>query len=395
VTESWPAYSRFNRRSSLSPVSLTATVALPSGIRAPTSGSDTARWSNARKNDGGIGTRTALITSTSSRAGAATAPSKPVTVLPVRILVTGGAGFIGSHVVDAYIAAGHEVAVLDNFSTGSENNVNQAAAVHRVDLRDESQVENAVASFRPELVNHHAAQSEVPRSVADPTYDAQVNIIGGLNLLKASVDHHVRKVVFSSTGGALYGEPDVVPADEDHPVRPLSPYGTSKFAFEQYLGTFRRTFGLDFTVLRYANIYGPRQDFHAEEGRVIALFASRMLEGRPVTIDGTGEQSRDMLHIGDVAAANVAALEKGSGGTFHVSTGIATTVNDLYRKLALLTGYRLEPKYGPARKGDVYRIALDNERARLNLGWEPRVTLEEGLSLTVDYFREQVPGPQQ
>jgi UDP-glucose 4-epimerase len=313
--------------------------------------------------------------------------------LAVRILVTGGAGFIGSHVVDAYIAAGHEVAVLDNFSTGQVGNVNGAAAVHRVDLREQPLVEKAVSAFRPELVNHHAAQSEVPKSVADPTYDAQVNIIGGLNLLKACVDHRVRKVIFSSTGGALYGEPDVVPADEEHPLRPLSPYGTSKLAFEQYLGTFRRTYGLDYTVLRYANVYGARQDFHAEEGRVIAIFASRMLEDRPLTIDGTGEQSRDMVHVGDVATANLAALEKGSGGTFHISTAIAVTINDLYRKLALLTGYRHEPNYGPPRKGDVYRIALDNLRARTTLGWEPRVSLEEGLSLTVDYFREQVSRP--
>jgi UDP-glucose 4-epimerase len=311
----------------------------------------------------------------------------------VRILVTGGAGFIGSHVADAYIAAGHEVAVLDNFSTGNEENVNRSAAVHRVDLRDQPAVEKAISSFRPEIVNHHAAQSEVPRSVADPGYDAQVNIVGGLNLLRACADHGVGKVIFSSTGGALYGEPDVVPADEDHPVRPLSPYGTSKFSFEQYLGTFKRTFGLDYTVLRYANIYGARQDFHAEEGRVIAIFASRMLEAKPVTIDGTGDQARDMLHVGDVATANLAALEKGSGGTFHVSTGIPVTVNDLFRKLALLTDYKLEPNYGPPRKGDVYRIALDNTRAHEHLGWEPRVNLEEGLSLTVDYFREQVARP--
>jgi UDP-glucose 4-epimerase len=308
----------------------------------------------------------------------------------VRILVTGGAGFIGSHVVDAYVAAGHEVAVLDNFSTGNENNVNPAAALHRVDLRDQPEVHKALATFRPELVNHHAAQSEVPKSVADPAYDAQVNIVGGLNLLKACVDHGVRKVIFSSTGGALYGEPDIVPAAEDHPVRPLSPYGTSKFAFEQYLGTFRRTFGLDHTVLRYANIYGARQDFHAEEGRVVALFASRMLIDKPVTIDGSGEQSRDMLHVGDVATANLAALEKGSGGTYHVSTGIAVSVNDLFRKLAELTDYELEPNFGPARKGDVYRIALDNQRAKDGLDWEPQVSLEEGLTLTVDYFREQV-----
>jgi UDP-glucose 4-epimerase len=313
----------------------------------------------------------------------------------VRILVSGGAGFIGSHVVDAYIAAGHDVAVLDNFSTGRDGNVNPAAVVYRVDLRDQPEVNNVIAAFRPELVNHHAAQSEVPKSVADPADDAEINIVGGLNLLKACVDHGVRKVIFSSTGGALYGEPDVVPAGEDHPVRPLSPYGTSKFAFELYLGTFRRTFGLDYTVLRYANIYGARQDYAAEEGRVIAIFAGRMLAGRPLTIDGTGEQSRDMLHVGDVATANLAVLEKGSGGTFHISTGIAVTVNDLYRKLALLTDYRLKPNYGPSRKGDVYRIALDNERARRELGWEPRVNLEEGLSLTVDYFREQVPSPTQ
>jgi UDP-glucose 4-epimerase len=308
----------------------------------------------------------------------------------VRILVTGGAGFIGSHVVDAYVAAGHEVAVVDNFSTGIEANLNPSAEVHRLDLRDQPEIDKVVAAFHPEIVNHHAAQSEVPKSVADPTYDAQVNIIGGLNLLKACVDHNVKKMIFISSGGALYGEPDVVPADEDHPVRPLSPYGTSKFSFEQYLATFRRTFGLEHTVLRYANIYGPRQDFHAEEGRVISIFASRMLAGRPVTVDGDGEQSRDMLHVGDVATANLAALERGTGGTFHISSGIAVTINDLFRKLAILTGYTLFPHYGPARKGDVYRIALDNSRAIRELGWEPRVELEEGLSLTVDYFREQI-----
>jgi len=308
----------------------------------------------------------------------------------VKILVTGGAGFIGSHVVDAYLAAGHEVAVLDNLSTGRQENVNPAARLLRVDVRDKGQVAEAVATFRPQVVSHHAAQAEVPRSVADPGYDAEINIVGGLNVLKACVDHSVRKVIFSSTGGALYGEPDVVPAAEDHPIRPLSPYGTGKFAFEQYLGTFHRTFGLAYTVLRYANVYGPRQDFFAEEGRVVAIFASRMLEGRPVTIDGDGEQSRDMIHVGDVATANLAALEKGSGGTYHVSTGLPVTINDLFRKLALLTGYTLEPEFGPARKGDVYRIALDSSLARIDLGWEPRIPLEEGLSLTVDYFREQV-----
>ncbi len=308
----------------------------------------------------------------------------------MKILVTGGAGFIGSHVVDAYITAGHEVAVLDDLSTGREANVNPAAPLHRVDITDRAQVQNVVSSFKPDLVNHHAAQSEVPKSVADPGYDAKVNVVGGLNVLKACVDNSVGKVIFSSTGGALYGEPDVVPADEDHPLRPLSPYGTSKLAFEQYLGTFQRTFGLRYTILRYANIYGARQDFHAEEGRVVAIFASRMIEGKSVTIDGDGNQSRDMLHVGDVAIANIAALDKGDGGTFHISTGVPVTINDLFRKLALLTEYKMEPRFGPPRTGDVYRIALDNTRAKEQLGWAPRISLEDGLQLTVEYFREQI-----
>ncbi|TME52733.1 MAG: NAD-dependent epimerase/dehydratase family protein [Chloroflexi bacterium] len=308
----------------------------------------------------------------------------------MKILVTGGAGFIGSHVVDAYVTAGHEVAVIDNLTTGREENVNPDARLHRVDIRDLAQVQQVFASFQPEVVNHHAAQSEVPKSVADPGFDAHVNVVGGLNVLRASADSSVRKVIFSSTGGALYGEPDLVPADEDHPIRPLSPYGTSKFAFEQYLATFDRTFGLRFTTLRYANVYGARQDFAAEEGRVVAIFASRMIENKPVTIDGDGNQSRDMLHVGDIAMANVAALERGDGGTFHISTGIPVTVNDIFRKLAILTEYRLEPRFGPSRKGDVYRIALDNTRAKMQLGWEPRIQLEEGLRLTVDYFRDQI-----
>ncbi len=280
--------------------------------------------------------------------------------------------------------------MLDNLSTGREENVNPDARLHRADVRDLTQVQQAVSSFRPEIVDHHAAQSEVPKSVADPGYDAQVNVVGGLNVLRACVDSSVRKVIFSSTGGALYGEPDVVPNDEDHPIRPLSPYGTSKFAFEQYLATFERTFHLQYTTLRYANIYGARQDFAAEEGRVIAIFASRMIEGKPVTIDGDGNQSRDMLHVGDIATANLGVLDRGDGGTYHISTGIPVSVNDLYRKLAILTEYRLEPRFGPARKGDVYRIALDNTRARTELGWEPRINLEEGLRLTVDYFRDQI-----
>jgi UDP-glucose 4-epimerase len=308
----------------------------------------------------------------------------------VKILVTGGAGFIGSHVVDAYVTAGHEVAVLDNMATGREENVNPKARLYRADVRDLAHVQQAIGDFKPDVVNHHAAQSEVPKSVADPGNDAQVNVVGGLNVLRACIDHSARKIIFSSTGGALYGEPDIVPNDEDHPIRPLSPYGTSKYAFEQYLATFQRTFGLNYTTLRYANVYGARQDFFAEEGRVVAIFASRMIEGKPLTIDWDGNQSRDMLHVGDVAMANIAALDKGDGGTYHISTGVPVTVNDLFRKLALLTEYKMEPRRGPQRKGDVYRIALDNSRAKEQLGWEPRILLEEGLRLTVEYFRDQI-----
>jgi len=304
--------------------------------------------------------------------------------------VTGGAGFIGSHVVDAYIAAGHQVAVLDNLATGREENVNPEARLHRVDVRDADAVRSTITAFGPEVVSHHAAQAEVPKSVADPGYDALINIVGGLNVLRACVDAGVRKVVFSSTGGALYGEPDIVPADEDHPIRPLSPYGTGKYAFEQYLAMFDRTFGLRFTTLRYANVYGARQDFAAEEGRVVAIFASRMIESRSVTIDGDGDQARDMIHVGDVATANLAALDRGDGGTYHVSWGIPVTVNDLFRKVALLTEYREQPRHGPPRKGDVYRIALDNTRAAEQLGWRPQIQLEEGLRITVDYFREEI-----
>jgi UDP-glucose 4-epimerase len=308
----------------------------------------------------------------------------------MKILVTGGAGFIGSHVVDAYIAAGHEVAILDDFSTGSDENVNREAEVFRLDIRNKEGVAAAVAAFGPDVVNHHAAQSEVPKSVADPGFDAMVNIVGGLNVLRASVDAGVGKFIFISSGGAIYGEPDVIPADEDNPARPLSPYGTSKLSFEQYLATFHRTYGIEYTVLRYANIYGPRQDFKAEEGRVIAIFASRMLAGQPVTIDGDGEQARDMLHVADVAVANIAALQRGADGIYNIGTGIPVTINELFRKLKLLIEYKLEPRFGPARKGDVYRIALDNTRARLDLGWEPKLTLEEGLEQTVAYFRHQV-----
>ena len=307
----------------------------------------------------------------------------------MRILITGGAGFIGSHVVDTFLEAGHEVAVLDNLSTGSRKNVNPAAEFYEVDVRDRDGVARAFEAFQPEVVDHHAAQSEVPKSVADPVLDAEVNVVGGVNLLKASHDHGVRKFIFISTGGALYGEPEQVPAPETHRIAPLSPYGTSKYCFEHYLGMFKRTFGLDFAVLRYANIYGPRQDFMAEEGRVVAIFASRMLGERPLTIDWDGEQARDLLYVSDAAAANLAALDAGSGQAYNIGSGVAVSVNEVFRRLSEITGYRHEPRRGPKRPGDVRRIALDCSKAAQDLGWKPKVPLERGLERTVEYFRQQ------
>jgi UDP-glucose 4-epimerase len=307
----------------------------------------------------------------------------------MRILVTGGAGFIGSHVVDAFLAADHEVAIVDNLSTGSRKNVNPGAQLYDVDVRDRDAVIAAFEEFKPDVIDHHAAQAEVPKSVANPVFDAEVNILGGLNLLKAAKDHGVRKFIFISTGGALYGEPEIVPAPETHPIKPLSPYGTSKYCFEQYLGTFKRTFGLDYTVLRYANVYGPRQDFMAEEGRVVAIFAARMISDRPLTIDWDGEQSRDLLYVQDAAAANLAALDGGSGEAYNIGTGVAVTVNQVFEQLREIIGYRREPQHGPKREGDVRRIALDSSKAERELGWKAQVQLDRGLELTVEYFRRQ------
>jgi UDP-glucose 4-epimerase len=307
----------------------------------------------------------------------------------MRILVTGGAGFIGSHVADAFIAAGHEVAVLDSLVSGSRRKVSPSASLFEVDLRDRMGVARVIAAFRPQVIDHHAAQASVPASMDDPIYDAEINLIGGLNVLRAGLEHGVRKIIFSSTGGALYGDPEHIPCSEDHPIRPLSPYGTSKYCFEQYLATFHRTFGLDYTVLRYANVYGPRQDFESEEGRVIAIFTSRMLLGLPVRIDWDGEQSRDMLYVSDAAAANLAALDRGSGQVYNIGTGVEVTINQIFKLLQGMTGYEQQPRQAPKRDGDVYKIALDCSKAAKDLRWRAEVELDRGLRLTLDYFRDQ------
>lgn len=308
----------------------------------------------------------------------------------MRILVTGGAGFIASHIADAFLKAGHEVLVVDNLSTGSRANLPTAARFVEVDIAS-PEIRDVVEEFRPEIVDHHAAHADVRESVADPSHDARVNILGTIGLIAASVDAGVRKFIFASSGGAIYGDPEAMPIDETHPPRPISPYAASKAAGEVYLETFSRVHGLDYTILRYPNIYGPRQHPYTEEGQVVALFGRMMLEGREPTIFGDGEQQRDFLYVGDVVDANLRALESGSRGTFNLGHGVGVSVNQLVEALRPLTGYTGEVGYAPARPGEVYRIALNASRAREGLGWTPRTPLEEGLRQTVEWLRSTPP----
>jgi UDP-glucose 4-epimerase len=304
----------------------------------------------------------------------------------MRILVTGGAGFIGSNVVDRFLSLGHEVAVLDNFSTGLRANLNPKARLFEADLTDLVAVDAAVGAFRPTLVDHHAAQIDVRKSVVDPIFDARTNLLGGIGLLEACVKHDVKKVVYASTGGALYGEGRMLPATEEHPIHPESPYGVSKFAFEHYLYFYARLYGLDTTVLRYPNVYGPRQNPHGEAG-VNAIFIGLLVAGKTPTIFGDGEQVRDYLYVDDVVAANEAALTKGSGETVNLGWGKPVSVNDIVRELKAILGGGPEAIHAAARPGEIQRIYLDASRARTVLGWEPTVPFAEGLKRTVDWYQ--------
>jgi UDP-glucose 4-epimerase len=305
----------------------------------------------------------------------------------VKILVTGGAGFIGSHVVDAYIEAGHQVVVVDDLSSGSRANLHPAATFYELDIR-QPELRDIFAAERPDVVNHHAAQIDVRRSVTDPAFDAEVNVLGSINLLECARISGVGKVIYISSGGAIYGEPEYEPCDEAHPVRPLSPYGVSKYTVEQYLPIYRAAYGLDTTALRYANVYGPRQDPHGEAG-VVAIFSAQMLAGEAPTVNGSGEQARDFVYVADCARANVLALDRGSGRAYNLGTGTATSINELAALLKDAAGYAGPVAHGPAKAGEVFRITLDAGRAREELGWEPEVDLAEGLQRTVGYFREK------
>ena len=308
----------------------------------------------------------------------------------MRILVTGGAGFIGSNVVDRFVDAGHDVAVFDDLSSGRREFVHPRAHFHLGDLADPAAVEACVASFRPELVDHHAAQIDVRRSVEDARRDAEINVLGSLSLLESCRRHGVRKLIYASTGGALYGEARTIPASEDHPVNPESPYGASKHAVEHYLYLWRRLHRLDYTVLRYPNVFGPRQNPHGEAG-VNAIFIGAMLAGEAPRIFGDGEQIRDYLYVDDVVEANLLALERGSGEIVNLGTGVGTSVNQIFRALRDLIGFQGEPIHEPERPGEIRRIVLDASRARRVLGWEPRVSFAEGLARTVAWSREAAP----
>ena len=303
----------------------------------------------------------------------------------MKVLVTGGAGFIGSHIVDRLAADGHDVVILDNLSTGHVDHLQPTARFYQMDLHS-PWLDELFRIERPEAVVHQAAQASVRRSVEDPAFDAGVNVLGTAALLQASVHHGVRRFLFASTGGALYGDADVTPTPEDYPTLPVSPYGASKLSAEVYLRTFHVLHGLSYAALRYANVYGPRQDPHGEAG-VVAIFAQRLLSGERARINGDGKQTRDFVYVGDVADANARALTSDAVGSFNVGTGIETDITTIFQLLRRLTGSNQPEEHGPPLAGEQRRSVVDARKIEKVLGWKPKTSLEAGLDATVRYFR--------
>lgn len=302
----------------------------------------------------------------------------------MRILLTGGAGFIGSHLAEAFLAAGHDLLIVDNLSTGRREHVPAAAEFVDLDIRDPA-LEGVFARFRPEVVNHHAAQASVKVSTGDPVTDLSINGGGTAWVATLAARHGARKIIYSSSGGTVYGNPLQLPVDEAHPLAPVSAYGTSKLVGEAYIHLVHRTAGLDYTVFRYGNVFGPRQDPQGEAG-VVAIFTGRMLSRQQCTIDGDGEQRKDYLHVSDVARANLLALERGPGLVCNIGTGEGLSVNAIFRALEVATGNAVPPRHGPPRPGDVRDFWLDCRRALSVLGWRPLISFQEGILDTVASF---------
>ena len=302
----------------------------------------------------------------------------------MKILVTGGAGFIASQVADAFINEGHKVFIIDDLSTGFEKNINPKAEFIKADICD-LELSELFEKEKFDLINHHAAQMDVRRSVADPVFDANINILGTINLLKNAVKTGVKKFMFASTGGAVYGEQKYFPADEQHPTNPLSPYGISKLSVEKYLYFYKVQYNLHYTILRYANIYGPRQNPFGEAG-VVAIFSSKLIKGEQPVINGKGEQTRDYVFVGDVVQANLITINDKESDIFNIGTGKETNVNQLFRLLNKITGKNKEEKHGPAAPGEQMRSVITSDKIIKKFGWRPSTNLEDGLKKTVEFF---------
>ena len=302
----------------------------------------------------------------------------------MKILVTGGAGFIGSWVADTFIEQGHEVTIIDDLSTGVKENLPKEADFIDCDIRDRQKIDKIISDIRPDVIDHHAAQIDVRKSVDNPMHDAGINIIGTLNLIESAISNDVKKFIFASTGGAIYGEPEIIPADENTEPYPISPYGTSKYAIEKYLGYYNYVHGFNYVALRYANVYGPRQNPHGEAG-VIAIFCSRILSGDSCTIFGDGSQTRDYVYVEDVAKANLLALDA-SVGNYNIGTGVETSVSDLVSELKNASGRDFEVVHGDERPGEVQSISLEVSLAETALGWRPNEDLASGIKKTWDWF---------
>jgi UDP-glucose 4-epimerase len=303
----------------------------------------------------------------------------------MKVLVTGGAGFIGSHLVDALLQQGYQVVVVDNLSTGHLENINPAATFYQADICN-SELEGIFEKERPEFVNHQAAQTVIQKSMEDPVFDANQNILGSLNLILQCLRFGVKKIIYASSGGAVYGEPKYCPVDESHPINPISYYAISKHTVEHYLYLAHLQHRLGYVVLRYSNVYGPRQNPKGEAG-VVAIFTRQMLQGERPTIFGKGNKTRDYIHVSDVATANLVAMERDRNGVYNIGTGVEISDQEMFSLLAELTGYQSSPHYAPVREGEIYKICLDSSKAQKELGWQPQFLLREGLRETVNYYR--------